>query len=114
MLLAQNLDQIQLQGLGTHNTIPKTPGAVITLILPYVFYGAAIALLIYLVLAGLQMMTSRGDPKGMQMAQAKITTTLIGFVIVVFSFAIVVILGKVFGITSFDNIFGSGGSLGPL
>lgn len=112
MILAQNLDQIQSNGLPS-NKIPATLGATISLVLPYIFYGAGLALLIYLVLGGLQLMTSRGDPKGVQAAQAKITTALIGFVIVVFAFSIVVIIGKVFGITSFDNIFGSGGGMSP-
>ncbi len=71
-------------------------GSVISAILPYIFGAAGIALLIYLVMGGLQMMTSRGDPKAMQGAQAKITNALIGFVIVITAFLIVQILAQIF------------------
>jgi hypothetical protein len=74
-------------------------------ILPYVLSAAALLLLVYLVTAGLSMMASRGDPKAMQAAQAKITNALIGFVIVFFAFTLVSIIGSVFGIAVFGSIF---------
>ena len=84
-------------------------GNFITIIIPYIFSAAGLALLIYLILGGLQMMTSRGDPKAMQSAQAKITNALIGFVIIIIAFFIVQLLGQLFGIqgTLFGQIFGS-------
>lgn len=104
MLIAQNFNYIQSQGL-PGNTIPGSVGDIIGAILPYVFYGAGIALLIYLVMGGLQLMLSRGEPKAVQAAQAKITNALIGFIVVAFAFAIVSILGNIFGITVFGHIF---------
>jgi hypothetical protein len=80
-------------------------GGIISAILPYIFGAASLLLLVYLVTAGLGMMLSRGDPKAMQSAQAKITNALIGFVIVFFAFALVVIIGRVFGINVFGIIF---------
>jgi uncharacterized membrane protein len=108
MLLAQDLDSIEAGGLpdfrfGISGT--QQPARIIEFALPYVFGAAALLLLVYLVTAGLSMMLSRGDPKAMQAAQAKITNALIGFVIVFFAFAIVSIIGSVFGITVFGNIF---------
>jgi hypothetical protein len=95
--------------------VPSTGGAVdvnatnvgglIGAALPYVFGLASILLLIYLVTAGLSMMLSRGDPKAMQAAQAKITNALIGFVIVFFAFTLVALVGKVLGINAFGYIF---------
>jgi len=108
MLIAQSLDNIESNGL-PHFAFglsgPVHPANVINAVLPYVFGAAAIAVLIYLVMGGLQMMTSGGDPKAMQGAQAKITNALIGFVIISFAFSIVSIIGKIFGITVFGNIF---------
>ena|SRR3972149_3863124 len=104
MQLAQDFDAIQSQGL-QGNTLPNTPGELVSLVLPYIFYGVGIGLLIYLVMGGLQMMTSRGDPKAMQMAQAKITNALIGFVIVTISFTIVALAGRILGIEVFGEIF---------
>ena len=108
-----DLEKIQT-GAFPGNTIPTDIGSLIGKILPYIFAAAAIALLIYLVLGGFQMMTSRGEPKAMQSAQAKITNALIGFVIIILAFFIVQLLGQVFGIFQFSQIFGGvmGGSGG--
>ena len=112
-LLALDLDQIQNIAFPTFlyrsggRTMPF--GRIVTNILPYIFGAAGIALLIYLVLGGLQMMTSRGDPKAMQSAQAKIANALIGFVIVIFAFFIVQIFGQIFKLqgTFFGSVFGT-------
>ena len=107
MLLAQNLDQIQASAF-PKNSIPTNVGGLIGKTLPYIFGVAGIGLVVYLVLGGLQMMTSRGDPKAMQSAQAKITNALIGFVIIIIAFFIVQLLGQLLGLqnTSFGQIFG--------
>jgi hypothetical protein len=108
MLLTQNLDQIQT-GAFPGNNIPTNFGGLVGKALPYIFGAAGIALLIYLVLGGLQMMTSSGDPKAMQGAQAKITNALIGFVIIIIAFFIVQLFGQLFGLqnTPFGQIFGT-------
>ena len=106
-MLAQNLNAIQnIAGIPFQYTITSV-GQLISILLPYIFGAAALALLIYLVLGGLQMMTSQGDPKAMQSAQAKITNALIGFVIVIFAFFIVQIFGQLFHLqgTFFGKIF---------
>ena len=80
-----NLNKIQRDALG--NNVPVDIATLIGNILPYIFGAAGIALLIYLVLGGFQMMTSRGDPKAMQSAQGKITNAIIShclFVLMVF------------------------------
>jgi hypothetical protein len=50
-------------------------------------------------------MMSRGDPKAVAAAQAKITSALIGFVIVLLSAGIVVMLGAILKVPIFSNIF---------
>ena len=104
-MLAQKLNTIQ-QNAFPGNTIPTKIGGLIGAILPYIFYAAGIALLIYLVFGGFQLMTSRGDPKAIQSAQGKITNALIGFVIVVVAFVLVRLLGQMFNIEQFGDIFG--------
>ncbi len=103
-MLAQDLDQIQSNaGL----KFPFTDiGGLISALLPYIFGAAAIALLVYLVLGGFQLMTSRGDPKAIQGAQGKIANALIGFAVVVMSYAIIGLIGQVLGISQFSDIFG--------
>jgi dolichyl-phosphate-mannose--protein O-mannosyl transferase len=107
MLAQLNLDQIQTNAFPS-NKIPTSVGSFIGNILPYIFGAAAIALLIYLILGGFQFMTSQGDPKTAQGAQAKITNALIGFIIVIFAYVIVRLLGTVLGLTgtSFGIPFG--------
>ncbi|HKB88107.1 MAG TPA: hypothetical protein VKC53_00510 [Patescibacteria group bacterium] len=105
-MLAQNLDTIQSTGLSGAK-IPTSIGELISNVLPYVFGAAALMLLIYLVMGGLQLMTSRGDPKGVQMAQAKITNALIGFVIIFFSYILVNIIARIFGVNAIITIFGT-------
>lgn len=108
-ILAQNLDQIQSGAFpGTAALSGMSIGGIIGNVLPYVFAAAGIALLVYLILGGLQMMLSQGDPKAIQGAQAKITNALIGFVIIIFAFTITQLFGQVFGIenTYFGKILG--------
>jgi len=104
-----NFDNIQTKGLpGFKFGGTSQIGNIIGEILPYIFGAAAIALLIYLIIGGFQIMTSRGDPKAAQAAQLKITNAIIGFVIVIFSYTIVQLFGQVFGLkgTLFSQIFG--------
>ncbi|MCX6704292.1 MAG: hypothetical protein NTZ07_02490 [Candidatus Woesebacteria bacterium] len=111
MLAQLDFGKITLPTTGTRLVNINDPnlkiGSIIGAALTYIFGAAGIALLIYLVLGGLQMMTSRGDPKAMQSAQAKITNALIGFVIVIFAYFIVQIFGQIFGLqgTLFGQIF---------
>ncbi len=84
---------------------PTDIGTLISGSLIYIYSIAGILLLIYLISGGLKLMTSMGDPKGVAAAQAKITSALIGFVIVFISAILVRIIGQVLGIGVFNQIF---------
>lgn len=73
-------------------------GDLVNLILPYVFFGAGIALLIVIILGGIELMTSGGDPKKVQAAQGKITSGLIGFLIIFVAYWIVQLVYKILGV----------------
>lgn len=104
-MLAQNFISIQNNaGLPAWNVV-MSPGNWIGLLLPYVFGAAAIGLLVYLVFGGLQLMTSKGDPKAIQAAQARITTSLIGFGVVFLSFALTRLIGQLLGVDIFNQVF---------
>lgn len=99
-------DFITIQNTGTPGvSFPSQVGDIITKVLPYIFGVAAFLLLIYLLIGGLQMMTSQGDPKAMQGAQGKITNALIGFIVVIISAIIVALLGKILNIRIFPQLF---------
>lgn len=104
-MLAQdtvNLEQLQRSVTPTG---PNDVGELISKVLPYIFYFSAALLLIYLVLGGLQLMVSRGDPKSISAAQSKITNALIGFVIVLLAAGVVIILGRILKVQVFSSLF---------
>ncbi len=76
-------------------------GSIISLIIPYLFVAAGLLLFIYLIIGGLQMMTSAGDEKALTEAKGKITNGLIGFLLLFVSFWLVQIIGFVLGIKIF-------------
>lgn len=104
--IALNLDSIQSAGLSGFKG-GSNLGELInnSNVLNYVFGAAAIALLIYLIMGGFQMMTSQGDPKALQAAQGKITSAIIGFIIISLSFAIVSLIGQILGVGAISNVF---------
>jgi hypothetical protein len=79
--------------------------SLVNTLLPYLFYGSGIALLIYLVFGGIQLMLSQGEPKAMEGAKNKITGAVIGFVIIFVAYWLVLLIGRILGIGVFENIF---------
>src|SRR3972149_1770041 len=74
-----------------------TIGGIISALLPYLFVVAGLLLLLYLVFGGFGLLTSRGDPKAVQIAKERITFALVGFIVVFVSYWIVQIIGVVLG-----------------
>ena len=73
-------------------------GNIITTALPYVFGIVGIILLLNIITSGLKLMTSQGDPKAVGAAQAKLTTSAIGIVILFTSFWLVQLLFDFLGL----------------
>lgn len=80
-------------------------GDIVSALLPYLFAGAGILLLLYLLYGGISLMLSGGDPKAIQSARDKITGALVGFMIVFVSYWLVQIVGKILGIDAITNTF---------
>lgn len=80
-------------------------GGIISGLLPYLFAGAGLLLLLFLIYGGLSLMLSRGDPKAVQSAKDKITGALVGFIIVFVSYWLVQIIGKILGIGAIQETF---------
>lgn len=81
-------------------------GAVIVAALPYIFFVAGLLLLIYIIIGGYSLMFSQGDPKSIAAAKAKITSGLIGFIIVFVAYWLVQAIGLILGLPDFQTIFG--------
>ena len=106
MLAQLDLDKIQNIGIPTFTLrsggrTSADLGRFLSDVLPYVFYAAGIGLLIYLISGGFQLMLSKGDPKAMEAGKGKITNGILGFVIVIFAYFLIKLLGSVFGLTDF-------------
>jgi hypothetical protein len=111
-LLAQiDFTKIKVPTTGTApidlNSPTLTLGEIIgSIFKTYIFYAAGIALLVYMIIGGFQLMFSRGDAKAMQGAQAKITNAAIGFALIIVAFFVVQLIGQLLGVdTVFNQIF---------
>ena len=105
MKLAQ-IDFGALESIAAPSFKDKSIGFVVSELLKIIFPIAGFALLLYLLYGGYQLMLSRGDPKAIQDAKAKITYALIGFFIVFVTFWVVQLIGRILGIPDITEIFG--------
>lgn len=103
-MLAQ-IDFNALEGTTGFKFVNKSLGDIVAALLPYLFAGAGLLLLLFLLYGGISLMLSRGDPKAMQSAKEKISGALIGFIIVFAAYWIVQIVGKMLGIEAVIQTF---------
>lgn len=96
--------QNDLNSTGYHANL-NTLGGIVSAFLPYVFGLAGITLFLYFIWGGFTIMMSKGDPKATAAGKDRITRAIVGFVIIFAAYWIVQILGLVFGISQFKNIF---------
>lgn len=75
-----------------------TIGEIIGKLLPYIYVVAGLALLLMLVMGGIGLMTSAGNPDKTKAATGKITGAFIGFLIIFVSYFIALIVEKVLGV----------------
>lgn len=80
--LSDNPNKVRFESLGD----------IINLALKYLFPIAGLILFLYLIFAGFQLLTSAGDSKKIESAKGRITSTLIGFILLVASYWIVKIV----------------------
>ncbi len=105
MKLAQiNFDALQNIVIPDFKFKGATIGDIVSELLPFVYSIAGILLLLYLIMGGLGLMTSAGDPKKVESAQKRITNAIIGIVIMFASYWIVQLLSTILGIEAL-NIF---------
>lgn len=89
--------------------IPKDPlaskfnnvGDVVTKLLPYVYVAAGLVLLLMLISGGIGLMTSAGNPDKMKAGYGRITSALIGFLLVFVSYIVVRLVETILGVKIF-------------
>jgi len=73
------------------------PAVLLNRLIPYLFVIAGLILLVFLIIGGFELMTSAGDPKKTEGAKGKITSALIGFVIIFLAYWLAQALGIMLG-----------------
>lgn len=86
-------------------TMPQNLGEIISKFVPYVFGAAGIILFFYFIWGGFSWMMAKGDPKATAAARETITKAVVGFAIIFTAYWLTQILGKIFGVGQFNNIF---------
>lgn len=71
---------------------------VINRILPFLITAAGIILLFVFIWGGYDFITSQGSAEKVKSAQAKITTGIIGFVLLIISYLLVRLIARIFGV----------------
>ena len=91
---------INISGTPIKGPLPEdtTINSLITKMLDFLYPLAAIILFFFLVWGGFTFMTSQGDPEKMKSARAKITSAIIGFVLLLLSYIIAKGFSLIFGI----------------
>jgi len=72
--------------------------SIVNLVVPIAVLGAALIMLVLLMVSALNWITASGDPEKLNKARTKMRYTLLGFAIVIASYLIVRIVGYVLGI----------------
>jgi uncharacterized membrane protein len=96
-----NFPTLFQNALPTFKFTGKTPGDVISDLLPYIFIIAGLILFGLLIFGGFSLMTSAGSPENTKKAQGKITSALIGFLIIFVAYWLAKILETIFKIQIF-------------
>jgi|SRR5581483_2289679 len=102
------LNEIQDKaGLGgsTFKVGSTTIGSILSAAIPWIFTISGMALLVYLIFGGLQLMLSRGDPKNTQAAKSHITNALIGFIIIFVAYWVIQLFGNILGLKGVLSVF---------
>jgi hypothetical protein len=79
-------------------------GLLIRNILSIIFFIAGLLAFIYLLIGGLQWITSGGDKAAATAARDRITAALVGLIIIVAAFAVTLVLERVFGIRILSGV----------
>lgn len=82
-----------------------TIGNVINKAIPFIFAFAGIGLLLMLLMAGFNFLTSAGDPKKLEMGKQRLTYAIVGFLIVFTAYWAVQLAGIIFGVQEIQTTF---------
>ena len=73
-------------------------GEVVSKLLPYVYVAAGLSMFVMLIIGGVSLMLSGGDPAKIEKGYGMLKASLIGFFIVFLSYIIVQLVQTIFGV----------------
>lgn len=78
----------------------KTFSSILNLVIPLLITGAALVFLVMLLMGAYRWLTGGDNPELIKKAQQTIVYSMIGLVIVIISFLVVQVIGRLFGFNS--------------
>lgn len=99
------LDYSRLENLSTPQFAGRNLSAVVSAILPLLYFAAGGLVLYYFIMGGYTLMFSGGEPGKVAEGKQKLTYALIGFLIVFTSYWVVQIIGSILGLDNLTRIF---------
>jgi len=73
-------------------------GSVVSAVLPYVYVIAGLAMLLMIISGGITLMTAAGDPAKSKEGYGKVSSGIIGFIIIFVAYFVAQIVQVVFGV----------------
>lgn len=73
-------------------------GLIITAVIPYIYVGAGLFLLVNLIMGGITLMTAAGDANKTKQGYGQLTSALIGFIIIFVSFFVAQLIQIALGV----------------
>jgi hypothetical protein len=98
LAVSKAFGQFDVEPVGPDATPFPNLGSLIRNILSLIFFIAGLLAFIYLLIGGIQWITSGGDKAAASAARDRITAALVGLIIIVAAFAITLVLEQVFGL----------------
>lgn len=80
-------------------------GSILNEAVPFIFAFAGIGLLLMLLAAGFNFLTSAGDPKKLETGKQRLTNALVGFLVIFVAYWAVQMAGMIFGIKEIQDTF---------
>lgn len=80
-------------------------GSILNEAVPFIFAFAGIGLLLMLLSAGFNFLTSAGDPKKLETGKQRLTNAIVGFLIIFVAYWAVQMAGMIFGIKEIQDTF---------
>lgn len=80
------------------NIIDPTLSDVINQVMRFVYPAALLLVFVYFLWGGYDFLLSGGNPEKVKMGKGKITSAVVGFILLILSYVLVRIIGSIFGL----------------